>query len=43
MDKCPDLRSDQADIDLDSSFDLVIHYVNQNIEYIFMDSKWMSW
>ena len=39
MDKCPDLRTVQADIDLDSSFELEIYYVKQNVEYIVMDSK----
>ena len=39
MDKCPDLRTDQVDIDLDSSFELAIYYVKQNVDYKFMDSK----
>ena len=43
MDKCPDLRTDQEDVDLDSSFEPAIHDVKQNVEYIFMNSKWMNW
>ena len=43
MNKCLDLSADHADIDLDSSFELAIHEIKQNVENIFMDSKWMNW